>query len=496
MKFNYSEYDATALADFIRKGELSPFELLENVISKIENVNPQINAVIDRYYETAKSKLANIDYSSRFCGVPFLIKDMLEIKGIKTTMGSRLLADNIAKHTNVLTERIEQAGLIITASTNMSEFGLLPTTEPHLYGATKNPWNTDYSPGGSSGGSAAAVAAGIVPMAHAADGGGSIRIPASACGIFGLKPSRGRMPGNFTDSPDGFVQHFVISRSVRDSAAMLDLLSGNLPGDRWCLPAPVINYRDIIKTKSHKLRIGFMTKNFSENEIHKDCSQAVIKTALLCERLGHDVEEAYPHIDGKDFNEAFKVIWFSGVGYIYRLAQQHFMAQDSVPPVIKKIISNKKLFYKILSFASKDGHKLLEPFTKKMAGVELKIGPGDVWFAGNSLRKAEYKFAEFFGKYDLLLTPTLSRPPLKTGEFNHKWSIEETEKFLYDYVGFTPIANSAGFPAMSVPLSFSQNNLPVGSQFIANTGQEDILLQLAADLERESPWFNKIPLLN
>jgi amidase len=253
----YAAFDALGLAELVRRRDVTASELLETALAQIERIDPRINAVIDRLDHRARATVARGLPAGPFAGVPFLLKDAIAYQGERLTLGSRSMADYIPETSHEVVRRLEGAGLVIVGRTNICEYGLLPLTEPELYGPTRNPWALDRSPGGSSGGSAAAVAAGLVPLAHGNDGGGSIRIPASACGLFGLKPSRGRNPGALLDEPHGLIAEHCLARSARDSAALLDVTRGALPGDRWQAPPPVRPYLEQVTIDPPRLRIAF-----------------------------------------------------------------------------------------------------------------------------------------------------------------------------------------------------------------------------------------------
>ena len=330
MGMSYDEYvrfDAVGLADLVRRGEVTPAELLETALAAIDALNPQLNAVIGLEADEAQRAVREGLPRGRFTGVPFLLKDFLPRQGHLLAMGSVILREYRAESSHELANRIQASGLLTLGRTNMSELGLLPNTEPALFGPTRNPRAEGRSPGGSSGGSAAAVAAGIVPMAHGADGGGSIRIPASACGLFGLKPSRGRNPGAPDDPPEGFVEHHVLTRTVRDSAAFLDATQGATPLDRWSLPCPSHPYEEVIRREPPALRVALMLTDFADHAPHEECKAAAVKAARLLEELGHRVEEAKPTIDVRKFNNGFAVLWASSAGYFFRRIQLRSTAE-------------------------------------------------------------------------------------------------------------------------------------------------------------------------
>ncbi|MCJ7683802.1 MAG: amidase [Desulfobacteraceae bacterium] len=457
--------DATAQAELVRKKEVTAIELVEAAIDRIERLNPRLNAIVTPMYdlalENAKGKLPD----GPFTGVPFLLKDLLaSYAGVPMSFGSKLLRDFVPDHDSELVARIKRAGLIIAGKTNTPEFGILPTTEPALFGPCRNPWNTERSTGGSSGGSAAAVAAGIVPMAHANDGGGSIRIPASCCGLFGLKPTRGRNPlgPDFGDILSGLVVEHAVTRSVRDSAALLDATSGPDIGDPYWAPPPERPFVEEIGAKPEKLRIAFTKETADGSELHPDCVKAVEDAAGLCSDLGHEVEEASPVLDSKQITQSFMVLWAAGNA-----------------STLKALGASKEQ---------------VEPLSWALYEMGCGFQAPDYLLAIQTIQNISRIVARFFVEYDIWLTPTLGEPPVPLGTF------DSTEKDpmagftrSVKYVPFTPIANVTGQPAMSVPLFWNDEGLPVGSHFIGRFGDEATLFRLAAQLEEARPWVDKRP---
>jgi len=307
MPDEFAFMDATALAELVRKKEVQAAELVETVIKRIETLNPTLNAVVTPMYDQAREAADNIALDAPLAGVPFLLKDiMATYAGVRFTLGSNLLRHFVPHHDSELVSRLKKAGLVIMGKTNTPEFGILPTTEPALFGPCRNPWDLERTTGGSSGGSSAAVATGMVPMAHANDGGGSIRIPASCCGLFGLKPTRGRNPlgPDFGDVIGGLVAEHAVTRSVRDSAVLLDATSGPDMGDPYWAPPPERPFANEVSADPGKLRIAFTTEAFAEIPIHRDCIQAVRDAAALCADLGHEVTQAAPKIKGDSLSRA------------------------------------------------------------------------------------------------------------------------------------------------------------------------------------------------
>ena len=489
----FTEHDAIGLAELVRKGEVHPTELVEAAIERIERYNPALNAVIDKLYDKGRAAARAPLGDGPFAGVPFLLKDTIAYAGCTLSMGSVLLRDNVATETHAVVERMEKAGLIIVGRTNLCELGLLPSSESLLYGETKNPWNTGHSPAGSSGGSAAAVAARMVPMAHGSDGGGSIRIPAGACGVFGLKPSRGRNPGQFMEDPSGIVCIHGLTISVRDSAALLDAIQGPLPGDLWWAPPPARPYTEEVRRDPEKLRIGFATSDYSGRRSHPDCVEAVERTAKLCEELGHSVEEAKPDIDGERYNESFVLLWATLAGGLFRFAAQK-IGEELVPRTLMRLVGEKRGFELLTRIDSlRAGAASLAPFTRTLAEIETKSTPSDYWVACTVMREAAYELARFFDDHDILLTPVAGTPPPKLGEIGPRIEQVELRQRTLAYVGYTQLCNTSGVPAMSMPLHWNSAGLPIGVQLAAPFGDEATLFQLAGQLEQARPWAGRLP---
>ncbi len=468
-----SAYDAIALASLVRKGEVTPLELVDAAIERIESVNDKLNAVVtpmfDLARETAKSQLPD----GPFKGVPFLLKDLqAAFKGVRMTAASNYLKEFVPDHDSELVARYKRAGLITIGKTNTPEFGILPTTEPRLFGATRNPWDISRTPGGSSGGSAAAVAAGIVPAAHANDGGGSIRIPASCCGVFGLKPTRGRNPlgPDFGDVFGGLVAEHAVTRSVRDSAALLDATSGMQAGDPYYAPPPARPFLEEVGAPPGKLRIALLLTPPSGAPVDVDCIRAAEDAARLCADLGHEVEEA-PTIRELSINpdmlvDAFMTHWAAGNAWLI-----------------------ESLSYAV---GRKPVEGDLEPLTEVLIAMgHRRTAPGYL-LAVQILQVYSRRIAALFEKYDVLLTPTLAEPPLLLGSFDAPpddltFPLRRSGLFC----PFTPLFNATGQPAMSVPLYWSDAGLPIGSQFAGRFGDEATLFRLAAQLEEARPWSER-----
>jgi amidase len=497
----YRNYDAVALAELVRKEEVTPAELIEAAAEGMDQWNGQLNAVVESWVEDARDQRARSqqarqiskDTGAPLQGVPFLLKDMLEWEGRAMTLGSRLLDGNIARNTHPLIERYLQAGLVPLGRTNMSELGLMPLTEPTVYGPTRNPWALDRSPGGSSGGSAAAVAAGIVPVAHAADGGGSIRIPASACGLFGFKPTRGYTIDAIDEVPEGFVSHHCVSHSVRDSALLLDLSAGKSPGSRWRPPSmhQACAHDSCAEAAEHdpdSLRIGVLFTDFLGEPLHPECRASVEDAARKCEALGHQVVEVTPPFDGLAYRAAFSLLWSVGASYFLKRVRAELDHLEGLPAPVVRLLQLPGTLEAGLRAAQAIGYPMVEPLTLRLARHSDRMVPSDLWLIWQTLNQATAQMGRFFEQQDVLLTSTLTQPPWKIGSYDASTStLDDIERELFDYAGLTPIANTAGLPAMSVPL-YRSEGLPIGAQFIGPHASDSTLLSLAGQLERAHPW--------
>jgi amidase len=463
--------DATAQADLVRRKEVQSIELVEAAIERIERLNPTLNAVVTPMYDEARAAAKGSISKGPFAGVPFLLKDLLAAyKGVPMSLGSELMRNFVPDHDTELVKRLKRAGLIILGKTNTPEFGILPTTEPRLFGPSRNPWDTQRTTGGSSGGSAAAVAAGLVPMAHANDGGGSIRIPASCCGLFGLKPTRARNPlgPDFTELMGGLVAEHAVTRSVRDSAALLDATSGPDAGDPYWAPPPVRPFLEEVGADPGKLHIAFTTKPATGVTIHQDCVKAVEDAAALCRDLGHEVVEAAPEIDGGLLIQAFFAVWWAGVA----------STLDGIARLTGQPVNADKV----------------EPLTWALAEMGRKANASDYLLALQVLQGLGRVMASFLVDFDLWLTPTLAEPPVPLGTFDSPPENPLQGFFRTgEFVPFTPLCNCTGQPAMSVPLFWNAEGLPVGTHFVGRFGDEATLFRLAAQLEEARPWTDRQP---
>ena len=465
----YSNYDGLALAELVKKKQVKPAELVEAAIERIERHNPQLNAVVFKAYDEARAR-ATTKLTGVFAGVPMLLKDILgNKKGWPTRSGARFVPPAPSPFDATLVLRFEAAGLIPLGKTNVPEFGLVPFTEPKLYGPARNPWQLDHSTGGSSGGSAAAVAAGIVPLAHANDGGGSIRIPASCCGLVGLKPTRARNPLGpmLGDIFGGLVAEHVVSRSVRDTVAALDATAGPEIGDPYAAPPSPGSYLAAVKKKPKKLRIAFATKRLDGAAFDAECKAATEAAATLCERLGHHVEEGLPPVPG-DIGANFSAIWASGLT----------MLVDFIAKATGKTPAREE--FEGLTWG-------LYQLGKTITAAQYQL----CWL---NLQGLSRRVAAWQQSYDAWITPVLATPPMRIGTLN----FEETDLIkgwgpIASYVPFTALQNMTGQPAVSLPLAFSKSGLPIGIQFVGRFGEEHLLLQLAAQIEKAKPWSKKRP---
>jgi amidase len=467
----YAAYDGLGLAKLVRDRKVKAIELVDAAIERIERHNGQLNAVVWTMFDRARAAAKRRLPEGPFKGVPFLLKDILGfMEGTPCRQGSAFMPAVPSANNATLTNRYLVAGLIPLGRTNVPEFGIIPTTESRLYGPARNPWNTDHSTGGSSGGSAAAVAAGIVPFAHANDGGGSIRIPASCCGLVGLKPARARNPlgPDLGDIMSGLVCEHVVSRSVRDTAAALDATAGPDVGDPYCAPPQPKSYLAAMKAAPGKLRIAYAVKALTGKPLHRDCVAAVDRAAQLCRSLGHRVEEAYPDLDWDALTEPFMAIWSSG---LVSLIDQIAMLSGRTPS---------------LDHIEGLSYGLYEE-GRKVTGAQYQLAVMRMHRAGRCV-------ASFHEKYDAWLTPTLGAPPLRLGtiDINERDPKKSFEPII-DYCPFTAIQNVTGQPAINVPLHWNDEGLPIGVQFVGRLGDEVTLLRLAAQLEKAAPWKDRHP---
>jgi amidase len=465
---DYLAKDAIGLAGLIADRQITPTEALDAALARSAKVNPALNAITMDLSERARQTAAG-PLSGPFAGVPFLLKDLgPALAGTPTTSSSKLYANDIAAADSPQTALYKQAGLVIFGKTNTPEFGLEPVTEPAMFGPTRNPWDLSRTSGGSSGGAAAAVAAGIVPAAHASDGGGSIRIPASCCGLFGLKPSRGRVSYAPKDEGwGGFSCSHVVSWSVRDSAALLDVAGQPQPGDPYWIQPPAKPFRRSVAEDPGALRIAFTTAAFASDGLDPECAEAVRGAAELCERLGHHVEEADPPIDRGALAAAGIVISASIAADLDTVAAHRGrpIAEDEVEPI---------------TWASYQRGRQI--------GGSLYI---------QSLRAAHglgRAVAGFFATYDILICATLGRPAIPVGHLmGDPPDPDGYAGRLFAFMPNTQAFNITGQPAASLPLAMSRGGLPIGVQFVARQAEDALLLSLAGQLERAAPWAGRRP---
>ena len=474
MKLNeYINHDGLGLAELIRQGEVTEAEVLDCAHMAIDLINPAINAVIETYPQPLSG---DTTAAAPFQGVPFILKDIaLHAKDQLIEFGSRLAQGVRFPHDTDLMRQFRKAGLRSIARASAPEFGYCATTEPLLHGPTRNPWDLERMPGGSSGATAACVAAGIVPLAHANDGGGSIRLPAACCGLVGLKPSRGRIPAgpDVAEALSGLAVEFAVTRTVRDSAALLDAVHGHGVGDPYIIAPPAQPYVKALNARQRKLRIAYTTESWAGAEVDAEMKSAAEKSAELCRKLGHDVNEAMPQFDWQMFFDAMVVYWTANT-----TANVNFFANLTGRKIDRSTLEATTL-------ACYEHGKTLS------AGQLLQA-----FAVGNQICRA---VGTFFEDYDVLITPTIASPALPLGTLNADdesldaigWS-----KKLFDFTPFTPLFNLTGQPAISLPLHMSRSSLPLGTQFVGHFGDEATLLQLAQNLELAQPWPKIAPLMS
>ncbi len=470
--------DATDQAALVARGEVHPTELLEAAIERIERIDPALNSVVIRWFDHAREVAAGSLPDGPFRGVPFLLKDLwAAYEGQLLSNGNKALraAAVPSPGDTTLVGRFRAAGFVTAGRTNSPEFGSLPTTEPEAWGPTRNPWNTDHSPGGSSGGSAAAVAAGLVPIAHASDGGGSIRIPASCCGLVGLKPSQGRITlGPYRDESNLGVE-LCVSRSLRDTVRLLDAVRGPGVGDTVIAPPPARPYVDELGVDPGRLRIGVLDHHPFGPAIHPECATAANDTAALLESLGHHVERSYPDaMKNPDFAKKFSALWSTNMGMgLVRIAET--IGRELTVDDVELHNWAQSEFAK--HFTAVDYAQALAANVTFRRAVQQ-------WWVGTDDQPA----------FDLLVSPTLAEPPTRIGEFANDPDAPMAPMVRSArYVAFTPAFNSSGQPAISLPLHWTPEGLPVGVQLVAAYGREDVLVRVASQLEQARPWIDRRP---
>ena len=470
---DYTSRDGLALAELVARKEVKPEELAEAALAAVEKVNPRINAVLHTLREAASGEIRGGLPAGPFTGVPFLVKELvLHAKGVRCEMGSRLARGFVAQEDTELMARFRRAGLVLVGTTQTPEFGYNPTTEPKAFGPVRNPWDPGRSAGGSSGGSGASVAAGIAPIAHANDGGGSIRIPASCNGLVGLKPTRDRTPTgpDYADPLCGLAIEFVVTRSVRDSAALLDAVAGPDVGAPSHPVPPRRPWREEIGAKPNGLRIAVTSTPASGARVDPECEKAIRETARLLEDLGHTVVEDAPRYDWDEFLRNVHVIWTAFT----------VVSVDGTCAALGRKLDPSDLEAVTLA-CYEEG--------KRYSAFELLSAMAH----GNLLSRS---VGAFFERYDALVTPTIARLPAPLGELDQDregLSAMEWTRQVFDYVPFTPLFNTTGQPAISLPLHWSPDGVPVGVQIAGRFGDESTLFRLASQLEEARPWANRRP---
>jgi amidase len=465
---------ASEQARMVCEGYCSARELMDATLAAIERVNGELNAFVHVAADEARAEADNVrgDDDRPLAGVPIAMKDLLApVAGMPMTWGMAAMKDYVPAEDGNIARRLKRAGAIIVGKTNTPELGILPVTEPEANGATRNPWDTDRTPGGSSGGSAAAVASGMVSLAHGNDGGGSIRIPASATGLVGLKPSRGRvsMQPLWTEGGVGLPTDGALSRTVFDTALALDVLAGYEPGDAYIVPPPSAPFTEAAQREPGRLRIGFTTEAPNGVPVDADVQRAVRETAQLLAELGHDVEESHPQIDPDRYMENFVKVWIGGTS-----DELHTLEELKGAPI------------------DRDS---LEPLTRQMAEVSDSMNATDYLIALDSLRRISRQIIGWWADWDVLVTPTLAKPAIAIGELDPEPDQEPVTRLMNSatWVPFTPVWNVTGQPAISLPLHESGEGLPIGVQFIGAPAAEEMLISLAAQLEQARPWADRRP---
>lgn len=504
----YVQMDAVQMAKLVRSGELSAEEIEQTARHQMATLNPHLHFLAHDF----EGRSLPSSPSGAFAGVPILLKDELELTGTPMTMGSRLLADYRCTHTHPFVERLLQSGFRILGRSSMAEIGLLPITEPLTQPPVRNPWNRDYSPGGSSGGAAVAVASGVIPLAHAADGGGSIRIPASNCGLVGLKPSRGRTPSEPRDPLFGIVGQLCVSRTVRDTATFLDVMSKNCSRQYW-VPEPERAYRKTAEEDPKPLRIALTTHGVYGERLHPEVDAALRRAAHDLEGLGHHVEEVPAPFETSEWVLALGVLWSAAAGVVLRLVARA-LEQRNPKGLTRALVSRRLTLLRLLNIPDHKGPRA-HRFTRWMMLRDEGFSPSELWLAHITFEELGQKLTHWLNHdYDLWMTPSLMRPPYRIGELNMDQIMPSSFKFwhtphrspylksgfgtsdqdeivsktLLSYIGFNPTANATGLPSISLPMGFSSEGLPLGMQFLGPFGAEDRLLALAGQWERAHPW--------
>lgn len=467
----YLSRDALGLAELVKRKEVTAAELLDLAIERMERINPAINAVVTKMYDQARAQASSVRGNETLAGVPFLLKDLrASYKGVNTSSGNEWMS-TLPDFDSYVTLHYRSAGLMIMGKTNVPELGLSIDTQNCLFGATRNPWDLNRSAGGSSGGSAAAVAARLVPAAHCSDGAGSTRMPSSNCGVFGLKTSKGRIsygPDSGEEVAGMSTQH-ACTISVRDSAALLDVTSVPNYGDPYWAPQPKTSYLQATGAPPKTLRVALSFRPANNVPVHPECVEAVRRTAVLCEALGHHVEEAEPNIDWDD-------------GYVE--AGTILLGASLAAGVKVKTAATGKVL----------GPDDFCPALLEFLKVGERASSADYYLAVRKIHSLSRTMAQFHENYDVLLTPSQTTPALLLTEFDYgKGAAAKFLEQFWTVTGFMLLANASGQPAMTVPLDVSKAGLPIGSQFMARFGSEDVLFNLAAQLEQAAPWSKRKP---
>ena len=492
MRFDeYRQYDALGLAELVRTKEVHPRELLALAMDRADAINPQITAMMRRLDKRAQERCSQaFDEQQPFAGVPFIVKDLFQdIRGIPTSNGCLPLNKIPAQESSDVVTRWERAGLVIFGTSKTPEFGARNVTESLAFGPARNPWDISRTPGGSSGGSASLVAAGVVPVAGASDGGGSIRIPAAACGLFGLKAGRGRisMGPAMAEGMFGAAVHGVVSRSVRDTAAMLDVLQGPHGHAPYWMPAPGQSYLSALTDRPGKLSIGYCSESPVGAPVDPEAEASMQDAVQLLRDLGHEVVPTGQPIDGKALSQDFLLTWFSMMAHIASFLKSQYDIPVSA----------------------------MEPDTRSMVSIGQTISAVELLDCLHRWNDYSLHLTQYFQRYDLWLSPVLNGPPKKLGELDTPRSLQivsqvmailglsgrirktpQFETSILKNLAWTPytqLANLTGRPAMSVPLYWTAQGLPMGVQFVAPLNGERCLLQLAAQLEQARPWFQRLP---
>jgi len=470
LALEYGKYDGLGLAELITKKQISPLELLNAVRQRVELLNLKLNALCHLFFDKAEAQINENLGSGPFRGVPFALKDLgIYLTGTITSAGSRVWKTSVAEFDSTLVTRYKQAGLVIFGKTNSPELGLTPTTESILFGQTRNPWNLERTSGGSSGGSAALVASRVLPMAHGSDGGGSIRIPASCCGVFGFKPTRGRVPlgPSQFEGWNGLSHHHALTISVRDSAALLDATGGQELGSPFFSPPPARPFLKEIESDAGSLRIALVTATPSGTPLDPECKKAALDAAKLCESLGHKVEESVLPVDYASLIGPFATVVQVSVA----------RALDDAAAKLGRTITDQDV--EAVTWARMQAGKSTSSVTYSRAIATLhQIG---------------LTMGKFHQSYDVILSPTLATPPVPLGVLSLSQDLASFAKVRMEFGPFSALYNVSGQPSMSVPLHWTPDGLPIGVMFSGRFGEDAVLFRLAAQLEKAQPWMNRKP---